>query len=109
MGLDVAIKVLYDGQLPTGKTTLFTCPANSSAVIKTMTFKNTAGTDKTIAIYLNTSGSSRKISPDTIIAGDTHVYDESYSMEAGDTIEGETQTINTVDAYIGGVINTLPL
>jgi hypothetical protein len=109
MGLDVAIKVLYDGQLPTGKTTLFTVPANSSAVIKTMTFKNLTVFDKTIAIYLNLSGTSRQISPDTILAGDTLVADESYSMEAGDTIEGQTQTVATIDAYIGGVINTLPL
>lgn len=108
MGMDVALKILWEGILPASKTTLYTVPANKSAVAKSMHFKNTTGADKGIGIFIKRA-TSRKISQDTLKAGDLLVGDESISLEAGDSIEGSCDDNTSVEGVISGIENTIPL
>lgn len=98
-------KVLYEGQLPNTKTTLYTVPASTKAYISSMSGFNTNTTSETVIIYYK-RGTSRI----TYRAA----LDQNYKMavgagdvlEAGDIIEGETTTAAKVDFVIMGVQET---
>lgn len=109
MANNFSISLLGEGQLPAVKTALYTVPAATKAVIKTITLVNDGATPVTINLYLKRAGStSRKIIPKNMsfAAGYTLETDEEYTLGTGDSIEGECSSAAQVDYTINGVQET---
>jgi len=105
-GVGFTYKSLADGQLGTSKTTLYTCPASTSAIVSKIHLVNTSGSEIEINIYFKASGgTSRRICPKDMIlkAGYMAVLDDEVVMEAADIIEGDAETANVIDYVISGV------
>ena len=103
--MTISIKSLADGQLANSKGTIYTTPASTQAIIKTITLVNTNSTTESVNLYFS-SGTSRRIIPqDTqLLAGNELVVDDEFTLEAADIIEGDTTTASKVDFVINGVI-----
>lgn len=99
-------KALADGQLPNSRTALYTVPSSTSAVVRSIILCNTGGGTESVILYVDVSGSPRKVAVLDLSAGETaHILDggQSIILEDGDTLQGETTTATTVDYYVGGV------
>jgi len=101
------IKSLGDGQLAAAKATLYTCPASTTTIIKTITLVNTDAAARDVNLYVNT-GASRRIIPQNMELGIDYmmVYDDELTLEAGDLIEGDASAADVVDYVINGVEET---
>lgn len=99
---------LADGQLPNAKGTLYTCPALTAAVIRSLVLVNTGAGINAVNLYLKRSGgtSRRIIAKDLDLAtGVDLAFDCEKSMlmlSAGDVIEGDATTAAEVDYSITG-------
>jgi len=103
------IKSLADGQLAAAKATLYTVPAATTTIIKTISYVNTDSSARTVNLYKKPSGSSsRRIIPKdmTLGIGYMMVYDNEITLEVGDEIEGDASVVNVVDFTINGVEKT---
>ena len=104
--MTLAIKQLADGQLPAAIGDLYTVPASTQALIKTIKAVNTNTTAETVNIYLTPSGgTARRIIPKALSLGAGYllVVDDELTLEAGDKIRGDTTTAAKVDYTISGV------
>lgn len=99
-------KAIADGQLPTTKGTLFAIPALTWAYVKNITVFNTNAATQTVLLYLNTTGTSRRIARFVLAQNEWAEYTQPRELEAGDLIEGETTTASAVDYTIDGVLET---
>ncbi|SRR6266576_3768719 len=101
------LKLLANGQLPNAKGTLYTCPALTSALIKTINLVNISGGNLTGNIYIKRATSRRIIAKDTTfdIALET-VIERNIILEAGDLIEGDCSASTSVDYCIFGIEQT---
>jgi len=105
----ITIKVLAEGQLPTSTGDLYTVPANTAAIVKTITLVNTNTASETINLYILKSGSTaRRIIPQDLSLGSKYslIFDEEITLGAGDKIQGSTTTASKVDFTIMGVEKT---
>jgi len=104
--MTIAIKQLADGQLPATTGDLYTVPASTQALIKTIKAVNTNTTTETVNLYLKPSGgTARRLIPKDLqlSAGYLLVVDDELTLEAGDKIQGDTTTAAMVDYTISGV------
>ena len=101
----ITIKNLANGQLPAAKGTLYTVPASTQAVIKSITLYNTNTTAETVGIFiLKSGGTSRQISGGSLVASGGYMIDDTeYTLAAGDIIQGITTTALKVDFTISGI------
>ncbi len=109
MPTTVAIKALADGQLANTKSTLYTTPASTQAIVRSITLVNTDTSTRTVNLYLKRDGSnSRRIIPKdmSMDAGFMAVYDTTFTLEAGDLVEGDASAATVVDFTINGVENS---
>ena len=100
------IKSLADGQLAAAKATLYTVPADTTTIIKTISYVNTDTVARNVNLYLKPSGgTSRRIIPKDMELGIGYmmVYDDELTLEAGDILEGDASATNVVDFTINGV------
>jgi len=100
------IKNLYQGQLPVTKSTLYTVPAGTVAIIRSTVLVNTNTTAEVVNLYIKTAvGVSRRICPKdlSLPAGAMLTSEVIYTLGAGDLIEGSTTTVSMVDCSISGV------
>ena len=106
--MTVAIKALADGQLSGSKATLYTTPASTKTIIKSITLVNTDASARTINIYVKRTGTSRRISPKdlSLAAGAYTAYSEVITLEAADLVEGDASVTAVVDYTISGVEET---
>ena len=95
-------KVLADGQLASSKSTLYTVPVSTVGLVKYMSFFNTNTTNETVILYLNASGTSRRIARFVLGQNESAAIDCSLSLQAGDLIEAQTTTASMVDYVITG-------
>jgi hypothetical protein len=74
----------------------------TQAIIKIVTLVNTSGGTRTVNLYLNANGTSRRIIPNDLSLGVDHLLeaDNVYMLEAGDAIEGDSDTADVVDYTI---------
>ncbi|GAG55881.1 unnamed protein product [marine sediment metagenome] len=103
--MTVSIKSLADGQLAAGTGTIYTTPASTQAIVKTITLVNTHDSALTVNLYFKASGgASRCIIPkDTsLAAGYLLVMDDEITLEAADILEGSGGTAEKVDFVISG-------
>uniref|UniRef100_A0A6H2A1Q0 Uncharacterized protein n=1 Tax=viral metagenome TaxID=1070528 RepID=A0A6H2A1Q0_9ZZZZ len=107
--MTVKIKSLSDGQLAATKGTLYTAPAATQTIIKSITLVNTNTTAETVNLYFTASGgTSRRIIPKntSLPAGALLVMDNEVTLEAADIIEGDSTTTSVTDFVISGVENS---
>lgn len=70
-----AFKVLAQGQIPSSIAAVYTVPALTSAIIKTIHLANPTGSDATVSLTVNGTGNAHVILPPvTIAAGTWAVY-----------------------------------
>ena len=103
--------ILAQGQLPNAKGTLYTVPAVTTAYIKFINGHNTPGAgSETTIFYVKKSSGTSKLLGRAILAANEQIRiidkDETITLGAGDTIEGQTTTAATVDYVITGVEET---
>lgn len=105
----LSIKALADGQLADSKGTLYTTPGSTQAIVphKGLSLVNTDGSAVTVNLYVNRSGTSRRIIPldMSLGAGERFVLDQILTLEAADLIEGDASTAAVVDFVISGTEN----
>lgn len=105
--MPITPKVLADGQVAATKTVIYTVPAATNAVIRTVAFVNVAATTETVQLYVTPSGgTSRKFSRATI-GPDEFAHEEDIgTLETGDALEAETNNATSVDFSVMGVEET---
>jgi hypothetical protein len=98
-------KSLADGQLPSSKGTLYTVPASTKTLIKSIIIVNIGAVSRTVNIYAKPNSTSRRIFPkDYALASSAQVeLETSLILEAGDLIEGDAAAANEIDFVISGV------
>lgn len=104
--MTITIKQLANGQLPNSTGDLYTVPAVTTALIKSITLVNTNTTTEAVNLYvLKASGTARRIIPKatSLAAGYLLVADDNYTLGAGDKIQGDTTTASKVDFVVSGV------
>ncbi len=102
------VKQLANGQLPNSIGDLYTVPALTTAIIKTISLVNTNTTTEAVNLYvLKVAGTARRIIPKamSLLAGYLLEYDQELTLGAGDKIQGDTTTASKVDFVISGVEN----
>lgn len=106
--MPVTPKALLDGTLLTASsTTLYTAPASTTAVIRSITLCNTDTVARTVTIYIVQSGGSigddKKIFDEfSLAAGETIVDDTLRVLETGDTLRGLASTASVVSIRADG-------
>lgn len=87
----------------TSRTDLYTCPANTAAVIHTLNIANVNGTSSasiTIEVYDTSATTYYKIGyliP--VPGGSSYFYDKPINLEAGDKISLTASTANYLEAF----------
>jgi hypothetical protein len=99
-------KLLGEGQLPAAKGTLYTVPSVTETYVKTMRFHNIAAQTQTVQVYLNGSGTSRKIYQFTLAQDESAIVNDNLTLEAADLIEASSSSGSSVDYTIHGVEQT---
>lgn len=97
------------GQLAATIGDLYTCPASTTAIVKTITVVNTDSSARTMNLYiLKAAGTARRIVPKNmaLAAGYNGIEDSTYTLEAGDKIQGDASAANVVDYTISYVQET---
>lgn len=93
--------VRAEGQLSNVKGTLYTAPALTQGVVKTITLVNPSGGAITVNIYFKNATSRRIIPKDySIAAGGQFEMDFVGILQAGDLIEGDASSATTIDYWI---------
>jgi hypothetical protein len=97
-------KILAEGQLPAAKGTLYTVPAATHAIIRTVTFNQVAGGSQTVILYIKKSGSTSRVFSRAVLGTSEFAHEEDIgTLDTGDIIEGETTNAASVDYAVMGV------
>lgn len=102
----ITIKQLANGQLANSIGDLYTVPASTQTIVKSITLVNTNTTTEVVNLYvLKAAGTARRIIPKdtTLYTKYLLVADDTYTLGAGDKIQGDTTTASKVDFVISGV------
>jgi hypothetical protein len=98
----VTLKDLGNGQLAATKGTLYTVPGATNAAARVLVV-NTDSTARTVNLYTNKTGTSRRICPKDMSLGAGEPWETSVqTLEAGDLIEGEASAATVVDYVVNG-------
>ena len=104
--VSVNIKQLADGVLISGVGDLYTVPASTQAIIKSITYVNTHTSAVTVNMFvLPSGGTARRIIPNgtTLGIGYLLVMDDEITLEAADKLQGQTSVSGYVDYVVLGV------
>lgn len=103
----LSIKALASGQLASSKGTIYTVPGSTQTIVKSLTLVNTDSVARTVNLYVNTAGTSRRICPKdlSLPAGALLELDRVITLEAADLIEGDASAATVVDFFISGAEN----
>lgn len=97
-------KILADGQVAASKTSVYTVPADTQSIIRTVSFAYVAGAVQSVILYVKKSGStSRVFARATLNVGEFAHEDDIGTLGAGDEIEMETTSAASVDFSVMGV------
>lgn len=110
MALNPTAIALADGQLSAAKATLYTAPATAGIKIVIpiggIVLVNTDTVKRTVQLYVNRSGTSRRIFPKDfdVLAGSegAAISGTVIVLEASDLIEGNSDAANVVDYVFSG-------
>lgn len=98
-------KKLYQGQVPSTATTLYTVPASTSSVVKSMRIVNTSTTTSiTIKLWNGGTTDAYVILPATSIdAGGFAEFEGTFTMAAADTLAGQAGSASSITLTVWGV------
>lgn len=98
----ITLKVA-DGQLAAAKATIYT--AANPAVILGIVLVNTSAAAVNVNLYVNRSGTSRRITEVSQSIPANGRYEDSgrYTLEASDLLEGDASAATTVDYTVSAV------
>lgn len=102
----IATKNLASGQLGTTQADIYVCPVATTAVVRSISLVNGGTWYEFVSLYLKPSGgTARKIIPYKTMLGECECLETTgiYTLGAGDSIQGYTNTASTVDYVISGV------
>lgn len=99
---------LYQGQPTTAEQTLYTVPANNTAIVKEIIVTNNTGSNATITLSIvpsgQTAGPLNRICTGKVVpANDVVVFALSTVMNSGDFISGLQGTNGALTVTISGV------
>jgi len=98
----VTLKALANGQLAAAKGALYTVPASTQTAAR-VTLVNTGAAARTCNLYVNPTGTSRRIAPVSLSIGVGEKYESGLvTLEAGDLIEGDASVAAEVDFTVNG-------
>jgi hypothetical protein len=100
----VTPKRLYLGQPGTSATTLYTVPANTTTILKSIVMTNTTGTAATVTIGINGTAAANQIVPAVSVgANDTKIVDGvNIILNTGDTLQALQGTASAITLVISG-------
>jgi|GEM_PF-2381100 len=97
-------KILGNGQVANVKTTIYTVPALTQAIIRTVTFSQVAGGTQIVRLYVKkAAGTSRVFSRAQLEVNEFAHEEDIGTLDAGDVLEADTTDAATVDYAIMGV------
>ena len=101
----ITVKNLARGQLSNSIGDIYTVPAATQAVIKSINLFNTNTSAETIAIHILVSGQTVRqiIGGSLALSGGYCIDDTEYTLAAGDKIQGNSTTNAKVNYVISGI------
>jgi len=102
-------KNLANGQLATTLANIYLVATATASIIKTVSIVNTNTTTETVNLYiLKSAGTARRIIPKDIMLDADFLLetDGTYTLGAGDSVQGNTTTASKVDYTISGTEET---
>lgn len=97
-------KLLANGQVPAAVAALYTVPAATRAVIRTVAFTHVAGGLQTVQLYVRKSAGTRRKFSRAVLDTDEFAHEEDIgTLEAGDSIDAETTNAASVDYSVHGI------
>jgi len=95
---------LAEGQVANTKTTIYTVPAATQAIIRTVSFCQVAGGTQIIILYVKKFGSTSRVFSRAQLDANEFAHEEDIgTLEAGDVLEAQTTDAATVDFSVMGV------
>lgn len=86
-----------------GTTTLYTVPGATEAIVKHITVVNSTGGAVTVKLWHDGSADVNLILPETTLDANGHgQWDGTMTMEAGDTLVGQSDTASAVTVTVYG-------
>lgn len=98
----IAAKVLADGLCAASLTAVYTAPASTTALVKTITIRNTNGNSESVEIAINASGSDRVIWSGILASGDSLVCTDPLVLQTGDALKISATTATGVPHTVHG-------
>lgn len=99
--------ILGNGQVAAAKATIYTCPAATQAIIRTVTFNHVAGAIQTVILYIKKSGGASRQFSRAVLDTNEYAHEEDIgTLSAGDVLEAETTSAATIDYTVMGVQTT---
>lgn len=101
-----ATKILGNGQLPNAIGDLYTVPAATQAIVRTIILVNVSGAAKTTNLYIKKSGgTARRIWEQDFSLADKaqSTFSEILTLATGDKIQGDASAVTSVDYSIFGI------
>jgi hypothetical protein len=91
-------KLVYQGQLTTTITSLYTVPASTQSVLSYILASNTTGSDATFELYQNGSAAANNIlPPSTVVAGGYAEFTgDGPRLAAAETLQGKASTATAI-------------
>lgn len=106
--MPIAVKNLAQGQLGVTKAAIYTCPFDTSAIVRNIVIGNSAAHSNTVTLYFKSAaGTSRLLSSLSYSVEPGSIYlpleGGLVTLGDGDSIEGIAETAAEVDYFISGV------
>ena len=97
-------KRIYQGQLTTSATAVYTVPSATDTIIKSIRIANTTANSTTVKLWNGGSGDANVILPAvTIDAGGFAEFDGTLTMNAADTLHAQAGANSTLTMSVYGV------
>jgi hypothetical protein len=82
-------------------TTIYTCPAETETIMKSIQTVNYGGSNVDLEVFVNKSGTDYNIAHHTIGSKDSlNVIDSTIVLEQGDILKMHAQTANTISGLV---------
>lgn len=97
-------KILADGQVAATKQTIYTVPALTKAIIRTVSFCHVAGGIQAVILYVKKSGGTSRVFSRVSMNTNEFGHEEDIgTLDSGDILEAETTNATSVDYTVMGV------
>lgn len=94
------LKKIYIGSPETSNATLYTVPASTKTIIKSITIANITTSDATLTLK---AGGQSLLTANVITAGNLTTINDVGILEPGDLIEASQGTANAITLWVSGM------